>query len=293
MGHCGTAPPTATGCRADPAPRGPRSSARDERASHGPLASGSCRPRDQTTLLLGPPRPSAPPVLCARGKRDVPFARGGTSSARTALPAPEDADSLRRVANVRGRVQCLVGLLHGVAKKGRVGRRTPRRDAVCATRRKGPRSFCTPCKRMAPPGRGEGVGRSGRLRVAAGWAQGPAGHSGRLSVAAGWPHLGRASFRPAERARCRAGHHGLGASSGRTSPPQGAPPATGSRVRPPPDRSIDQASSGFWRSKARWSARAAFSTSFAEMMQVILISEVEIISMLMPASARVPNMREA
>ena len=51
--------------------------------------------------------------------------------------------------------------------------------------------------------------------------------------------------------------------------------------------------SGRSSSKAAWSARSAVSSSSSAMMQVIRISEVEIISMLTPASASVPNIRAA
>ena len=51
--------------------------------------------------------------------------------------------------------------------------------------------------------------------------------------------------------------------------------------------------SGCSSSKAAWSDRTASSTRSSEMMVVIRISDVEIISMLIPASASVPNMRAA
>ena len=51
--------------------------------------------------------------------------------------------------------------------------------------------------------------------------------------------------------------------------------------------------SGRSSSKAAWRARTASSTRSSAMMVVIRISDVEIISMLIPASARVPNIRAA
>ena len=51
--------------------------------------------------------------------------------------------------------------------------------------------------------------------------------------------------------------------------------------------------SGCSSSNAAWSDRTASSTRSSEMMVVIRISDVEIISMLIPASASVPNMRAA
>ncbi len=51
--------------------------------------------------------------------------------------------------------------------------------------------------------------------------------------------------------------------------------------------------SGRSSSKASWSARRAVSSSSSAMMQVIRTSDVEIISMLTPASASVPNIRAA
>ena len=51
--------------------------------------------------------------------------------------------------------------------------------------------------------------------------------------------------------------------------------------------------SGCSSSNAAWSARTASSTRSSAMIVVIRISDVEIISMLMPASASVPNMRAA
>ena len=127
---------------------------------------------------------------------------------------------------------------------------------------------------------------------------------------------------PPRRAPSRSGRAGRGPPSARRRPP-GRPPAR----RPRASRARRRWSSRRWRSARRgrtrtmrrgprsrrqpaaapaastvsgcsssnaaWSARTASSTRSSAMIVVIRISEVEIISMLMPASASVPNMRAA
>ena len=149
-------------------------------------------------------------------------------------------------------------------------------------------------RRQAPGvGRGQPVGRKPRLRSSAA----PAGATherpsrprpGRLLVGDGEADLGRAGGQPGAHDVVGRADAGEALLAGEEVGHRAVRRTLGlSRPRRP------RSAPGCSRSKASCSARRAVSSSSSAIMHVIRTSEVEIISMLTPASARVPNMRAA